>query len=282
MNLLLWTVHPTVQEHGRLLKQIRNWGFDGVEFPIAAVTEAEARELARLADGLGLGRTTIQGLNAAHADPAAADPALRKAAVETLKQAVDKTRLVGAEILAGPIFQGLGRFSGAAPNPDEWKHAVDVIREVGEYAATMHVRLALEPLNRFEMYLVNTIADGARFCRETELPNVGLLADTHHANIEEYDPAKTWREASAHIFHVHISENNRGVPGRGHAAGQAMFDALRAGGYDDWLTIEAFGQKVQPLVPRLHIWRAYFDDESEVATEGLRYIRESWRRARRA
>ncbi len=279
MNLLLWTVHPTVGEHAPLLEQIQTWGFDGVEFPIAAVSPSEARDLAKLADDLGLGRTTIQGLEASAADPASSDPRLRQAAVDQLKAALDKTRLLGADLLAGPLFQGLGRFSAAPPTEDEWKWAVDSLRQAAEHAAAMHVRLALEPLNRFEMYLVNTLADGARFCTDVGLPNIGLLADTHHANIEEERPADVWKEHHSSIFHVHISENHRGVPGRGHAIGLDIFESLRQSGYDGWLTIEAFSPKVKPLVPRLYVWRDYFDREEEVAVEGLRYIRHNWAQA---
>lgn len=279
INLLLWTVHPSAGEHARLLEQIRAWGFDGVEFPIAALSEPEARELAQLSDDLELGRTTIQGLDAESADPASRDPKLRQAAVEQMKVALDKTRLLGSELLAGPLFQGMGRFSGAPPSADEWKWAVDCLREVAEYAASIHVRLALEPLNRFESYLVNTLGAGARFCADVGLPNVGLLADTHHANIEEEHPAQVWREHHKYIFQVHISENHRGVPGRGHAIGPEIFRSLRQTGYDGWLTIEAFSPKVTALAQRLNVWRDYFEREEEVAVEGLRYIRDNWEQA---
>jgi D-psicose/D-tagatose/L-ribulose 3-epimerase len=143
----------------------------------------------------------------------------------------------------------------------------------------MHIRLALEPLNRFEMYLLNTLAEGVRFCRQTGLPNVGLLADTHHSNIEEENPALAWQAAAPFIFQVHISENHRGIPGRGHAIPREIFRTLKQSGYDDWLTIEAFTPKVKPLVPRLHVWREYFEREADVAVEGLRFIRQNWEQA---
>jgi len=276
MNLLLWTVHPNVGEHRSLLQRIRDWGFDGVEFPIAAMTEPQAHELGELADGIGLGRTAIQGLDATEADPASENPLLREAAVEQLKVAIHKTAALGCDLLAGPLFQGMGRFSGEPPTADEWKWAVDTLHVVAEYAASLQIRLALEPLNRFESYLVNTLAEGARFCAEVGLPNVGLLADTHHANIEEQRPAEVWQQYCVSIFHVHISENHRGVPGRGHAIGSEIFQALRKSGYDGWLTIEAFSPKVKALVPRLHVWRDFFNREDEVAVEGLQYIRHNW------
>jgi len=282
MNLLLWTAKPTAREHGPLLAQIKNWGFDGVEFPIAGMEPADVREMARRCDDLGLGRTAIVALGAAQHDPINPDAALRQAAVTELKRCCDVTRELGAELLCGPIFQGLGRFSGVGPTPDEWGHAQQVLREVGQYAAQSHLKLALEPLNRFEMYLVNTVGDGARFCRELNLPNVGLLADTHHSNIEEERPATAWAAVAPHIFHVHLSENHRGIPGSGHAIGMEMFRMLRSVNYDGWLTIEAFGLQVPDLIPRLHLWRPYFQREEDVAVQGCRYIRQCWDRAGQA
>jgi D-psicose/D-tagatose/L-ribulose 3-epimerase len=280
MNLLLWTAHPTLKEHGTLLESIRNWGFGGVELPLRGMMESDARELARKCDNLGLGRTAIFSLSASEADPASADGSLRRAAVEKIKHALDLTVELGSNILTGPLFQGLGRFTGAPPTRDEWRWAVDAIREAAEHAAKLNIRLALEPLNRFEMYLVNTIADGARFCRDVGVAGVGLLADTFHSNIEEPRPAEAWAKFIDSIYHVHISENDRGIPGRGHAACPEIFAALRQGGYDGWCVIEAFSTKVPEIMPRLHIWRRFFELEEEVAVHGLAHIRRCWEVAR--
>ena len=279
MNLLLWTVHPTAAEHRAVIEQLRAWGYDGVEFPIASCTDDEIVELAKLGNDLGLARTAVQGFDAAVADPTSADPKLRQGAVDALKRGIDKASRLGCEILAGPMFQAQGRAFAEPPCADDWKRSVEVIREGAAHAAARGVRLALEPLYRFEMSLVNTLADASRFCRNTQMPNVGLLADTHHSNIEEGDVAAAWRAAAAYIFHVHISENDRGVPGRGHAAGPEIFQTLVETGYDDWLTIEAFSGKVKPLVQRFRLWRPYFEREEDVAVEGLKFIRDNWSRA---
>jgi len=276
INLLLWTVHPTMAEHASLLEQIREWGYDGVEFPIGQTDIAELERLARLCDDLGLERTAAGHVDVATADPTSSDSARRLAARKSLRHAIDKAEVIGSNVLAGPLFQGLGNARPAPPTRDAWKRSVEVIRDAADYAEARHIRIALEPLSRFEASLVNTIADGTRFCRETGSKNVGLLVDTYHANIEEDRPADAWRAASEVIFHVHISENHRGVPGRGHAAGPEMFRALREIGYDDWLTIEAFSRRVEPLVERFRLWRDYFEREDEVAVDGLRFLRDSW------
>jgi D-psicose/D-tagatose/L-ribulose 3-epimerase len=275
IDLLLWTDCPTAREHGSLLEKIKSWGYDGVELMVGAMQPDDIRQLSGLADDLELGRTAIMVLGADNADPAAADPALRQAAVEEIKRVADLTRDFGATVLAGPLFQGLGRFSGAGPTENEWQWAVDTIRQAGEYAANAGVRLALEPLNRFEMYMVNTMADGVRFVKDVGLDNVGLLADTHHGNIEENNTAVAWKAAAEHIFHVHISENHRGTPGSGHAIPPEIFTTLSDAGYDGWLTIEAFGTSVPSLIPMLNLWRSYADSEEEIARLGLQYIQKN-------
>jgi D-psicose/D-tagatose/L-ribulose 3-epimerase len=273
MNMLLWTDRPNAREHRALFDQIKGWGFDGVEIPIDPVNNSEARALGQMLDELGLQRTAITALDATVADPSSVDANLRKAAVDTLKRNVEHAREAGAQLLCGPIFQGLGKFTGAAPRADEWKHAVETIREVAEFAKTYQVRLALEAINRFEMYIVNTVSDGAKFVKDVGLPNVGLLVDTHHSNIEENQTAAAWESVAEHIFHVHISENNRGVPGSGHAVSQDVFELLKRMPYEGWVTIEAFGQTVPGLISRLHLWRSYSQHNDDAARLGIEFIR---------
>ncbi len=273
MNLLLWTDQPRADEHGELLERIKQWGFDGVEIPIDSLDKSGARELGQKLDELELGRTTISALDAAVADPSSREKNLRNAAIQLLKEALLNTKELGADLLCGPLFQGLGKFSGKAPEDDERRYVVETLREVGEFAHSLGIKIALEPLNRFEMYMANTLADGTSIVRAIDLPNVGLLADTHHGNIEEADTADAWRNAAANILHVHISENNRGVPGSGHAIPADIFRTLKDISYDGWVTIEAFGQTVPGLISRLHLWRSFSEHNDDAARKGIAFIR---------
>jgi D-psicose/D-tagatose/L-ribulose 3-epimerase len=279
INLLLWTDKPTIA-HKPLLDQIKKWGFDGVEFPVLAMEQADARALGRYCEDHEMHRSCLVALSAVEADPSNPDPRLRQAALAQLKSCIEKTRDLGGDILVGPFHQGLGRFTGSGPTKDEWRWSAEIIRKAGEYAASMHVDLAIEPLNRFEMFLTNTMESAGRFVKEVDLPNVGILADTHHSNIEEDRPHESWSREFKQIRHVHISESNRGVPGRGHACTQSIFQALRRGGYNRWMTIEAFGLNVPSLIQPLHLWRSMFLREEEVAVQGLEHIRDSWDGAR--
>ena len=106
----------------------------------------------------------------------------------------------------GPLYQALGVFSGTAPTDDELNRAADGLREVADHAAAFGIRLMLEPLNRFECHLINTMEAGAALVAAIGRPNVALTYDTFHANIEEKDPLAAIDRFHSVIGHVHVSE----------------------------------------------------------------------------
>ena len=278
INLLLWTGHVT-DGHFPAIEKIKRIGFDGVEVPVFDVSNpAHYRALARRLDDIGLERTAVAVIPDAEHSPISADPAHRRAAGDHLKQAIDCASALGATVLAGPYFQPLGSFSGSFPTEDELTRCAEVHVETAAYARAAGISCALEPLNRFEAYMLNTCAQGIDYVQRVGETGFGILYDTFHANIEERDPVAALRalHAAGGLTHVHISENDRGVPGRGHAMIRETIAALREIGYDDWLTIEAFSGSVPGLSAATRVWRDFFDDPMEVAIDGYRYIRTCW------
>jgi len=118
------------------------------------------------------------------------------------------------------------------------------------------------------------MADAAEYTKRVGSPNFGVLFDTFHANIEEKDPIGCITEHIDVINHVHISENDRGTPGKGHIDWPATFKALKSGGYDKWLVIEAFGRALPDLAAATRVWRDFFPTAEEVYTEGLKFIKQ--------
>lgn len=275
MNLLLWADSPAPIKHRNLLTQIKNWGFDGVEFHINAFTEQDAKEYRKICDDLGLESTSTIAFDASQYDPSSEDPVKRQNASDEIKRSVEKTLILGGNIIVGPMFQGLPKFSGGAPTQKEWDWAVESIKEGAKYAEKAGIRLAMEPINRFEMYMVNTMADAYRFVKEVGLENVGLLADTFHSNLEEKNTVEAWSKVFDKVYHVHISENDRGIPGTGHAIPKDIFELLKEKNYDGWLTIEAFNNNVPGLISRLHLWRSYAPKDEDIAIQGIEFIRKN-------
>jgi D-psicose/D-tagatose/L-ribulose 3-epimerase len=133
--------------------------------------------------------------------------------------------------------------------------------------------LAVEYLNRFEIYLLNSAADDARFVKEVNHPNCRMMYDTFHANIEEKSPLEAIKTAAPHMIHVHISENDRSTPGVGNIPWGATFDALKQVNYNGWLVIEAFGLALPALVAATKIWRRMFESEEQLARDGLAFMK---------
>ena len=275
MNLLLWTDDASRDDFAPVLERLKRMGFDGVEVPVFNLDPKRYEILGRRLDDLGLERTAVT-VRTAEDCPISADPALRALGVARTTQVLDCCQAGGMRLLAGPYYAALGRFSGAGPTAEEWRHGVESMRLVAAQAARCQVTLALEPLNRFEIYLINSAADGARFVREVDHPNCRLMYDTFHAHIEEKSIRSALQGCRSELVHVHISENDRSTPGRGQVHWAETFDALHELRYDGWLTIEAFGLALPSLAAATRIWRRMFVDEETLAAEGLAFMRSQW------
>lgn len=276
-NMLLWTPFVT-EEHFPIFEKLKETGYDGVEFEVIDGVPADYAKVGAELDRLGLGRTAVTIIPDEARNPISADPACRRAAVDHLKWAIDCSEALGAETLCGPYYQPLGIFSGEPPTVEEKRRAADVHREVAGYAENAKIGLAVEALNRFECYLFNTMDDLADHVRKVGHPNLGLMYDSFHANIEERDPIGCLVKHMDLVRHVHISENDRGTPGRGHVPWGDLFRTLRAGGYDGWITIEAFGRSLPELAATTSVWRDLSGSPEEVYEEGFALIKEGWDR----
>lgn len=277
MNLLLWTDDPTKESFLPVLERLKKIGFDGVELPIFRLEEKRFAALGKRLTDMGLSRTAVTVRTAAD-NPLSPDKAVRKLAVEMTKRALDCCQAAGASLLAGPYYAALGHFTGKGPTAAEWRRGVDCMRPVAEHAGKVGVTLALEFLNRFEIYLLNCAADAARFVREVDHPNCRMMYDTFHAHIEEKDIQAAITGCAPVMAHVHISENDRSTPGQGQLDWTTTFDALHKVGYDGWLVIEAFGQALPSLAAATKIWRKMFVSEEQLATDGLRFMQREWQR----
>jgi D-psicose/D-tagatose/L-ribulose 3-epimerase len=201
---------------------------------------------------------------------------VRRAAYDRLRWTIDGAQALGAKIVCGPLYAPLGYFSGDGPTEDELGHAADTLRAAAEHGAGAGVTLTLEPLNRFETYVLNTVVQGSAFAHRVGHPNLRYMYDTFHANIEERAPVAAFEEHVAEFGHIHISENDRGIPGRGHAAIAPVIGAARRAGYDGWLTVEAFGRAVPEFAAATRVWRDLFPDRETLYTESLNFIRKHW------
>ncbi|APO79534.1 xylose isomerase domain-containing protein (plasmid) [Rhizobium etli 8C-3] len=278
MCMFLWTT-SVGRKHEALLRDIKDTGFDGVEIPIFSGTPDDYRRLGGLLDRIGLERTAVSAMGDPSMNLIAPDAKIRKRGIDYMKWAIDCSDALGATILGGPLHSTLGQFSGSGPSAAELKRSIYSQRAIGDHAAKRGVTIGLEALNRFECYLFNTMDAIAAHVDAVGHPNIRAMYDTFHSNIEEADPIGAFTRNSDRIVHVHISENDRGVPGRGNIPWAETFRALRASGYDGWLTIESFGRALKDLAAATKVWRDFCETPEAVYREGYRHIRDGWHAA---
>jgi D-psicose/D-tagatose/L-ribulose 3-epimerase len=274
MNLLLWTTCVRA-EHRPLLEALAEIGFDLVEVPVFDTTDVAGYEsLGRFIRGLGMEPLAITALNADQ-NVCAADEAVRRQGEAELNRMVDCAAALQASLLSGPIHSAIGVFTGQGPGNDEIGRSTEIVARVAARGQQKGVRLAVEPLNRFECYLLNDTAGAASFVRQVG-SEAGILYDTFHAHIEEKDVGGAIRDHHRDIALVHISENDRSTPGRGQVRWRETFDALKEVDYSGPLVVESFGLALPDLSAATRIWRRMFDDELTLAREALDFMRGAW------
>jgi D-psicose/D-tagatose/L-ribulose 3-epimerase len=267
----IWTLEFD-QSHLSLLPGIKEGGFDGVEIPIFRPKGFPAAEIRNGVEANGLECTAsvvlTDGLSLISED-ADVRRKTRAHLVDTIEVAAE----AGARIMAGPVYSPVGYLPGRRRTSDEWNWAVEGYQSIAATLTANGVTLAIEPLNRFETYFLNTAADAATLCEQVGHPKVGILFDTFHANIEEKDIAAGYRTVGKHLKHVHMCENDRGTPGSGHVEWSAVFQALRDLHYDGWLVIEGFSFTLGDLAAATCLWRDIEVTPEVIAFEGVKFLR---------
>lgn len=271
VNTLLWTAGFS-EAHLPLIAKAKALGLDGIElatfdfasFPAAAARrELEAQQMPGI-----LCSALVAGMSLA-----TDDAALRAQSMAFLQAGVRATAEAGLNLFIGPFCSAVGYLPGRRRTDEEWKRCVDGLQELGRYSEEFKVRIAVEPLNRFETFFLNTAADAKRLCEEVAHPNIGVLYDTFHANIEEKNQAAAIRLLGKHIFHVHTCENDRGIPGSGPIDWPGVIGALKEIGYDDWLVIESFGPGIKEIAAAACIWRDLAAQPDDIPALGARNLR---------
>jgi len=222
----------------RILGQVAALGYDGAELAIRDPRLIDADRLELLIRRHGLAVPAL-GTGQAWSEEALSftdpDPKVRQAAIERVKMHVPLAARFGAVIIIG-LLRGVIKPGVSREKAMGW--IVDALQRCASFAALSHVRLALEPINRYETTLVNTVAEGLALVDAVGADNFGLLLDTFHMNIEEPSIEESIRRAGARIFHFHVADSNRWYPGAGHLDFRTILQALVDVGYQGFVSGE--------------------------------------------
>ena len=273
-STFIW-VSPFSSKTLDLIERAHDLGFDILEICVEDPKTIHPESILGRLEENGL-ETTICGAFGPNRDASSGDASIRDQAVRYIKRCVDIAQQLNSQVVAGPMYSAVGKTRLLSPREKEqqWQWAIDSLRKAGDYAGERNVKLALEPLNRFETDFINTAEQGLELVGRIGNPNVGLLLDTFHMNVEEKDSGAAIRKAGARIFHFHACENDRGTPGTGQVRWDVIKGALFEAGYAGPVVIEAFNRDIKEIARAVALWRPLAASPDALASDGLRFLRE--------
>ncbi|HLV59240.1 MAG TPA: sugar phosphate isomerase/epimerase family protein [Natronosporangium sp.] len=273
VNTWVWVAPLTDERLADLVPKVAAMGFDVIELPFQEPGSWDPARAAELLAAHGLGVTVCAGLRPHH-DLLTDDPATRDRTGRFLRAAVDAAATVGSRVVAGPLYSPPGRLwlMDAAARRRAVARLGEALRPVADHAAARGVALALEPLNRFETSLLNTVEQTLEVVDAVGSPGCAIALDTFHMNIEERDPAAALRAAGDRLAHVQVCANDRGAPGADHLDWPALRRALEDVGYRGPLVIESF--TAEGLETVMAVWRPLADSRDALAAQGLAFLRD--------
>ena len=268
-HAFIWIGDWTSESGGQAIAAAARAGVNLIEIPMlrperfdAALTKAQLEE-----SGLGAICSLVLPQEA-HL------PAEPEAALAFLRLALDQVAGIGASFLGGVLYAHLGYLTGAPPTRAERATCARVLGEVAAYAAERGITLGLEPVNRYETYLFNTIADTLALIDAIGADNVTIHADTYHMNIEEPGFRRPLEAARGRLGCIHCSESDRGVLGQGNVHWDEVFQGLKAIDYRGPLVLESFAAINPDLAGATCMWRTPSYTSDQLAREGMAFLRE--------
>lgn len=274
VNTWVWVSPLTDATLAELAPRIADWGFDVIELPIENVGDWDPEAAAALLADLGLG-ATVTLVMGDDRQLVAAEATTVTATQDYLRAVVDAAAVVGSPVIAGPAYASVGRTWRLSDSERTAVYAelVKHLSPVVDHAVAAGVRVAVEPLNRYETSVLNTVGQTLAAIEPLPAAGCGVAIDVYHQNIEETNVAAAIRAAAGRIAHVQVCANDRGAPGADHLDWPAILAALHDADYDGPLCIESFTADNATIATAASIWRRLARSQDAIATDGLAFLR---------
>lgn len=273
-NTFIFTSPFSTEKDLYLVKKFKEMGLDVIE---VAVEDPALVDLPTLKEALEEQAMDVIVCGAFGPDRnlSSLDERVRNTAREYLYWLINAAEFLGSEKVIGPMYSAVGkpRLESEADRKIEWDLAVKELKAACQYAAKKDVKLAFEPLNRFETDLVNIVEQGMKLITDVDEPNIGLHIDTFHMHLEEKDSPAAIRLGGDRIFHIHACENDRGVPGTGQVNWEGVAKAIKEIGYQGDLVIESFTPEVKSIARAVCIWREIAPDQDAIVRDGTEFLK---------
>ncbi|MFB2120882.1 sugar phosphate isomerase/epimerase family protein [Parapedobacter sp. 2B3] len=273
VNTFLLT-SPFTSEQVDIFGQFKAWGCDAVEIALEDASHIDAAIIKRALEEYDLTCSSICAAMGPGRD-LRGTPAEQQAAVEYITQGMELMAQIGCPVMAGPMYSTVGR---AEQTPEDqyrrqWDTVVVHLKQLAARADELGVKLAMEPLNRYETDFINTCEQAVALVDDVGHQAIGILLDTYHMNIEEKDSATAIRKAGHRLLHVHACGCDRGAPGGDHINWDSIRDALKEVNYRGSLVIESFTPAVKVVAKAASIWRNFEPSREDIAIKGVAFLR---------
>ncbi|MFJ2865575.1 sugar phosphate isomerase/epimerase family protein [Kitasatospora sp. NPDC087314] len=270
VNTWVWTSPLTDETLAELVPHVATLGFDVIELPVEQPGQWDAHRAAELLRTYGLGASVVLVMPPDR-ELVAASPETVHATQDYLRHCVDVAGIVGAPAISGPAYASVGRtwHLDADQRHSVYAELRENLKPVVDYAAERSVRIGVEPLNRYETSLINTVDQALEALPE----GCGLALDTYHLNIEERSPAQAVRAAGERLVHLQVCGTDRGAPGADHFDWRAFTEAVDLVGYGGPLVIESFTPDNTTIATAASIWRPLAPSPDALAADGLEFLR---------
>lgn len=254
-----------------LIDRVKGLGLDFIEIPLMALDTFDAKAIHNRLQQVDIESCTSTVL-LNDTDITSDDPLIRQKGVDYLKKCVEATSQIGAQNFSGVIYSKHVKSLKNRPTTKDWKYSADALREVGEYAAQQNINVGIEPVNRYETYLINTCEQALKLKEMIGLENIKIHLDTYHMNIEEKDFYTATKNAGANLMHYHLCENDRGIPGTGTVDWDGIFRGLSEINYQGYAALESFVDTTDNM--NTWVWRQLAPNGDVLVKEGITFIKQ--------
>lgn len=274
-SVWIWESPPTNEVLDNLAPQLADWGFDAVELPVESVGGWSATRAQDLLRSVGLGATVCAVMPDGR-DLSTTDASIVASTQDYLRTCIDVAEHVGSGVVAGPIYAPVGKtwLLGPTERDAVLDRIAAGLRPVAQYAADRGVRLGVEPLNRYETSLINTLEQAAELVDRVNNAGIGIAADTFHMNIEERGIRAALESAGTRLVHVQVAGNDRGTPGGDDFDWSGFAAGLEAISYNGVIAIESFTPVNKTIARAAAVWRPLAKRQDDIAVDGLAFLRQ--------
>lgn len=264
----IWTMRWTPDAAEHAVGEAVRHGFDFIEVALLDPPMVDAAHSRALFERSGVRAVCSLGLPEECWPSRDPEPG-----ITFLRVALDKAAAMGAEALTGVTYGGIGERSGLPPTEQELDNVARCLEATAKHAKSLGIAFGIEPVNRYETHLLNTGQQAVEMIERVGADNLFVHLDTYHMNIEEKGVANGILAAREHLRYIHLSESDRGVPGKGTCDWDEIHAALAAIGFKGGLAMESFMNMPPEIAYGLSVWRPVAESTEEVIGEGLPFLR---------